>query len=206
MRGGWILAAAAATASTQSFDCGPNPHEIGQIVLMTTPAIYVLGVAIVTLLLHLWRAEAPVWPPRWTWLAALGALHCALAARFWPSPPTNPPPTGWRIDAGTLLIGVWLYGTSYATVMLVAMRVAIRAAPRVASLWPHVGQIVGFSLPAVLLASDQLENTWFWERRHAEHWFTTLGLTGWVSGPILVLLVAEILIRRRRRRARATQP
>ena len=79
----------------------------------------------------------------------------------------------------------------------VTLRVAIRAAPRQAALAPHLLQLVVFSVPAMLLAHDALAGTWFMERNHTETYFVAAGQLGWVPGPIFLLLLGEILLRRR---------
>src|SRR6476620_2479685 len=101
--------------ATAPADCGPSPQQIGEQVLLVAPLVFGLAVAAQWLLLRLWRRRGPALQPHWPAIFTLGA---ALLV-----------PAGLVLAFGDRrrewLVAVWLFGCSYATVLLVATRLTL---------------------------------------------------------------------------------
>ena len=171
-------------AATAGMDCGPSPKQVGEEVLLVAPLVFVLSVAAQWLLLRLWRRRFPEIVPPWPTLAAIatGLIVPATLA------------LGLGDRAREWLVAVWLFGCSYATVLLMSTRLVLWLDRRHAFTVPHVTPLLIFVAPAAALALG-VEGPL---ARHAEDLYTLPGLGGWVAGGLFLALLAEAALRTRR--------
>lgn len=185
-----LFLAPAVAASSSS--CGPQPHEVGLGVLLSLPVVFLVAAAASLLVARLWRPLRPAaWPPSHRALGLLLAILCLPALR--------------ALDDGRgdelFLPALVLFGTSYAAVALVSLRLFLWTTPSRATLLCHLPPLAVFLPPALLLSVDLLEHGWFAER--CADYFATVGLAGWVPGGLFLAILVEIAVRRRLARGRA---
>lgn len=172
--------------------CGPTAREIGQAVLWAAPIITLLVLGLAWGYARLWRPllEAPLrvdWRP-----AALVTgvqLVLALATLLRP-----------ELEGELVLTAVWAVGTSHLTLTLLPLRLALRSGTTAYS-WVLLAPWLVLYPPAVLLGlvlrnpdsnlSDSIAMLWILP-----------GWAGWVTGPLALIAVAEVVIRRIRRTRR----
>jgi hypothetical protein len=175
--------------------CGPTAQEVGRNVLVATPFVFGLGALVLVLFLLLWRALEPaVWRPRVEPLLILGAVVTFPAALVLNS--ENATRYFWE--------ALWLYGCSFATVLLVSARLFIATAPRRAAFYAMLPPVIVNVPIAALLALDVGTHGWFADR--AENYFVTPGYGGWIPGGLALLLLVEIAVRYRLRRRALRAP
>jgi hypothetical protein len=169
--------------------CGPTTEEAAGAVLVALPLVLLAGHLFIRLLVWLWRPLRPGLP-----LAATPLL-CASAV------------AGCGAVAVAVILGeralewapmaLWLFGTSYLTLLFVAWRIWLACEPASASSWSFFAPLSLTILPGLPLlfgvAGQYAESVLF-------VWIV-VGYGGIVSGGILVLLLAEVLIHRYRRAA-----
>jgi hypothetical protein len=168
--------------------CGPSPAQVGGAVLIAAPLVVLLTSGLQWLLLRLWndaRAGIELRLGRNLLLSATLLLP-ALAAL------TIPRAFEWSA------LGLWLFGTSYAGVVLLTTRLWLLGSwwPR-ALFGPHLLALPVFLLPAMALALE-LAGQGF--QHQAESLWIFPGWGGMIAGPLYLLLVGEAFWRRRRLR------
>jgi hypothetical protein len=172
--------------------CGPTPEESGQTVLLVAPFVVLCAMAVQWLILALWRSVRPALLLDWRKnLALVGGLAFPAAWALL----VNERPFDF---AG---IAFWLFGCSYVTAMLLATRIwlLVHDTRRVFFV-THVILCVIFLVPAFVLAlfgGRPLQNA-------AEAMWIFPGFGGWISGPLFLVLLLEIVIRREMLRRRGS--
>lgn len=181
-----LFPALLAAATVQQPECGPTSQDIGRAVLVAQPAVFALGLGLLALVLVVWRGREVAarwrWPPQLALALALTALAGAVAL--------------WDVDPELVLAALWLYGASYATVLLLAARALLAWAPERAFAFASLAPLAAFGLPAALLAGGLVEHESLtgW----AVDLFVLPGYGGPVPAVLLLLVLGEGLLRRRR--------
>lgn len=165
--------------------CGPTEREVGDLVMQVLGAVVLLGGGIQWLYALACRRLTAldvqfVWRPTLglALFAAAASLLLALAGRLG--------------DPDYLAIALAGVGPSYATYLLVSLRLLRESS------WFGYATFIPFllmMLPAAYLAAfgstEAPANAW-------EDYFVLPGFLGLVSGPLLLLLFGELVLRRRR--------
>ena len=187
-----LARAAGVTALLLLGGCGPTAREIGQAVLWAAPIITILVLGLAWGYARLWRPllEEPLrvdWRP----VVAVAALQLAVALATLLRP---------ALDGDLVLIAVWVVGTSHLTLALLPLRLALRSGTTAYS-WVIAAPWALLYPPAVMLglvlhapAQDLADGA-------AMLWILP-GWAGWVTGPLALIAVAEVVIRRVRRARR----
>jgi hypothetical protein len=166
--------------------CGPDPQQQGQLVLIVAPLVFIVTLGIQWILLKLWERRFPEVTPRWSAnLFVMGALTVASLVTMAVGSP------GYY-----LIFAFWMFGTSYAAVLLLTMRIWMIFDKRRAFTFAHLVPLLLYMIPAATLAVGGMRDTWMW--RHSENFFTLAGFLGYVPGGIFLLLLIEALIRGRK--------
>lgn len=165
--------------------CGPTPEEAAGAVLVVLPVAIGVGHLFARLLTWLWR---PLGSPPIAARPALCAMAVAAAAAAIVLVVGGDAVLEWVAAA------LALFGTSYLTLSFIAWRVWTHFHRETAGTWSFVAALSISVLPGVPLLygvdgpyADAVISGWI-----------VVGYMGMVTGPILVILVAEALIRRRR--------
>lgn len=167
--------------------CGPTPEQAMGAVLVSLPVALGVGHLFIRLLVWLWK------PLRHLPLSArpvLCAMGVAAVAGL----------LGVLVVGDRLLEWVGaalaLYGATYLTLLFVTWRIWLQCDPASASTWSFFAPLSVSVLPGIPLLygvdghyADIVVMGW-----------VLIGYMGLVAGPVLATLVAEALIRRRRRR------
>jgi hypothetical protein len=180
-----VLACGAALA-TEPVNCGPSFQEEGQAVLLVAPLVMLAAMGVQWLVLapwrRRWRSLELRWRPGLAVVAVLGAASVATAL-FAPRAKEWAP------------IAFWLFGCSYAAVLLVVTRVWLHFDRARVFALPHLVPLVAQVGLAGMAATGE-----FGALRHLDEWVWILpGFGGWAAGPIFVVLLAEAWLRNRRR-------
>lgn len=178
--------------------CGPTSRQIGQAVLWAAPIITVAVLGFAWLYAWLWRPlrEAPV---RIDLRPALvvAAIQLALAIT-----------TLWAPDLDGELIGiaVWTVGTSYLALQVILLRIALLAPGRVYS-WALLAPWLLFYPGAPILGLLSTGGHEDLGDAFAMLWILP-GYAGWVTGPLVLIAIVEVVLRRvaRSRRMRPPPP
>ncbi len=171
--------------------CGPSYEEIGQAVLWAAPLITLVGMAAAWGYAALWRALVPdlrldVRPG-----LVVAAVQSAIALATLLAP---------EIEADLVFVAIHLVGTSYLAAAILGMRLAVHRGARHYA-WAWLAPWIVLYPPAVILAligdaasaaGDLPLYLWILP-----------GYGGLVTGPIGLLALVEVLIRRGRARRSA---
>lgn len=184
--------AAGLTALLLVGGCGPSAREIGQAVLWAAPIITLVVLGLAWGYARLWRPllEAPLrvdWRP--AVLVAALQLVIALGTLLRP-----------ELDAELVSIAVWAVGTSHLTLLLLPLRIAVRSGTTAYS-WVIPAPWVLLYPPAILLGLVLHDPGGDLSDAFALLWILP-GWAGWVTGPLALIAVAEVVIRRVRRSRR----
>ncbi len=167
----------------QSHQCGPSDAEAAAAVLLATPAVVLLAGVLLQALAALWRRFVPglrmAWGP--TLLAAAASLLLVPLALA--GPESLHGALEWFVAA------LWLYGTSYVSVLVVTWRIAAFASPAWAFKYAHFVPLGGFVLPAVPLLFAGSESDDF-----LGYWVFP-GYAGIVAGILYGIVLIEALVR-----------
>lgn len=186
-----LARAAGLTALLLLGGCGPTAREVGQAVLWAAPIITLLVLGLAWCYARLWRPLLDE-PLRVDWRPAVLVAALQLAAAF--ATLLRP-----ELDGDLIAIAVWVVGTSHLTLSLLALRLAIRSGTAAYS-WVIVAPWLLLYPPAVMLGlvlhapapepSDAVALLWI-----------VPGWAGWVTGPLALIAVVEVVFRRGRRLA-----
>ena len=174
--------------------CGPTEREVGSWVLLVLPAIVFLGGLIQLGYRALWRkvidraqGRAPSRPTLGLLAVSVGLLVIPLV-------------TG-EIDDDAL-IALWAAGTTYASYLLLSMRITIGSDRRYA--WSALVPWLLIAAPAVWFALFGSTT----RGDFAQLYYMLPGYAGLVPGVMAALMLCEIGVRRhlRARRERALEP
>ncbi|MSP62844.1 MAG: hypothetical protein EXR72_21430 [Myxococcales bacterium] len=180
-----MLACGVATLTTNDLHCGPTDQEAGRAVVMVAPLVLLLGFGVQWLLLALWRRRYEEIALRWGPNLVLLGIVSGFAAAMITVEPTS---LRWAGEA------LWLFGASYATVLLLATRAFLQFDRRRAFTLPHLAPLLLQVAPAVVLGlglighTDVQEVLWIFP-----------GFGGWAAGGLYLVLLVEAAIRTRRR-------
>jgi hypothetical protein len=175
-----------ALAGANEIRCGPTAEEAGAAVLVASPLVLAAGLLLVWILWRLWRRVLPdvpmdLRPGRWG-LAALAVLAVIGIV------------VGGRSLSEWAGLALWLFGSSYVTLMLVTLRIWLRVRSETAFTWaalPPMGLMV---LPALVLCTGLADglldaSTALW---------MAPGYGGWIPGLLLLALLLEAWLRGRK--------
>lgn len=187
MREGLPLAIITLGAALLLGGCGPTEMEAGQAVLMTAPVATLIGALFASGFATLWQPLAP--GVRFDVRPSAGLIGLQLLVCL------GIPFTG-AAEADWLVAGLWFAGTSYLTLQCICLRLAL-----ISGLRRHYTRL---SLaPWLLLYGQALwlgylgSNTAEAEGIAVVLWILP-GYLGLVTGPLLVILLVEVTIRRKR--------
>jgi hypothetical protein len=165
--------------------CGPDNEEAARAVMFSAPLALAAGMGLLACMLWLWRKVRPElsidWKPSLVTLAVLGLglllsfvgmSEEAEVARWYP--------------AGLLAMGV-----SYLAVLLVAWRIWLLAEPRRAFTWSFLPAMVIMLWPCPFMLAWGSES---WEGIMLVLWVLP-GYMGLVCGPLLAVLIIEVVVR-----------
>lgn len=195
--------------------CGPSEEETARAVLLVSPVPLLVALLALWLLARAWRQlderVEHAWRPGLVGLA----LVTLLAPLALVSVPYDPPgglfasttsgPWGvveWAPHA------LWFHGTSYLSLVLVTWRVWLRVRPRTASTWAFLPPLVVSLAPVPQLAGGGWNPPW---PHVSSHVWAEVGISLWIypgwagaiTTPLLLLLVIELVVRRRLARVRS---
>jgi hypothetical protein len=187
-----LARAAGLTALLVLGGCGPTAREMGQAVMWAAPMITILVLGLAWGYARLWRPllDEPLRVDRRpaVLVAALQILvGCATLLRP-------------ELDGDLILIAVWAVGTSHLTLVLLPLRLALRSGTTAYS-WVIVAPWLLLYPPAVLLGLVLRDPGTDVSDAAAMLWILP-GWAGWVTGPLALIAVAEVVIRRVRRARR----
>lgn len=177
------LLLAIAVAATGS-ECGPNNHQIGEAILIVWPVVMLLALGPQLGLLALWRKLRPAvsLDLARVWILVTIATAVAIAVIVRAEKP-------WRWADAAL----WFWGCSYGVVLLATTRIWLMANAKTALFGPHVvatGVFVPLAAALYGGIADGLGDTsWL---------FIFPGYGGWVTGGLCLVLLVEVLLRRRK--------
>lgn len=172
--------------------CGPTAREMGQAVLWAAPIITILVLLLAWGYARLWRPLVDE-PPRVDWRPAVvvAALQLTVASATLLRP---------ELEGDLILIAVWAVGTSQLSLALLPLRLTLRSGTTAYS-WVFLAPWLLLYPPAVLLGlvlrdpgsdiTDSIAMLWILP-----------GWAGWVTGPLALIAIAEVVIRRVRRARR----
>lgn len=168
--------------------CGPTRVEAAQLVLFSALPVTLVGLGLQTLYGQLWARVRPV-----TRLDRRGVRDALIAAGLLTLVPLTRLHSGVLDELADLLtIAIWAVGCSYLSILAVILRVGValdrpgftRRAPLLAWIVPAAPALV-FALVGSI--TDKLG--------FEEVLYLGPGYAGWITGPVVVVLVAEPLIR-----------
>lgn len=175
--------------------CGPTAGEVGGGVLTAAPVVFVLTAGFLLLLVRLWRPLERLAVPWRAWGIHLAVL-LPLAVTAMVLPTSEP----WELVGAAIVA----FGTSYLAVTLLVWRGWLRWGAdhsMAASAAPLTASII-FLPPALLLALGTVDGRDAVNAAVAFYVFP--GYAGAVPGVLLLLLLTEVLWRRRRLNAAAS--
>lgn len=181
LAGPLLLAIAVAATGSQ---CGPNNQQTGEAILIVWPVVVLLALGPQLGLLALWRKLRPAvsLDLARVWIIVMLATAVAIAVVVRAEKP-------WRWADAAL----WLWGCSYGVVLLVTTRIWLMADAKNVLLGPHVVATVVFVPLAAALyggfADGIGDPSWL---------FILPGYGGWATGGLFLVLLVEVLLRRRK--------
>jgi hypothetical protein len=196
---GRVLIAALLLLCAICGSCGPSPAEEGGAVLLASPLVFLVGLAVLRLFLFLWRPLLGEARMRWRPLAVTFAALLGLAALGGAA--TGSGGYDWM---GTAFLA---FGASYLSIVLILFRVLVHSSPANAFTWPPIVVMAVMLLPAPWLAlgggaeaADLISMVWVFP-----------GFFGYATLPIAVLMMIELIVRRIRhasamKRAELSEP
>ncbi len=168
--------------------CLPSEEEAGSWVLFASPIAVLAGILALWLLYRLWVRRYPeISFSRLPAVLLTVALLNGAAVKAFLAPP---------LLEGTGM-GLMAFGTSYLALLLVAWRIWFWRRPRSSFTWVSIPIMIPYVAPAVYLAyqgsttrevADWLLDAWMFP-----------GMTGWVPGGLLLILLIEAKVRTRPR-------
>jgi len=176
-----LLLSAAALAE----NCGPTRQEVGQAVVIAWPAVLALTLLVQLGLLAIWRRK---WPAvRTPWVSPLLLFAVAVSMSLGMVVHLDKP---WQWSG----MALWLFGCSYAAVVLLVTRIWLLGDVRFPLVGPHFVAGVLFLGPAVIIAGIPGPS-----HTDLEALYIFPGMGGWVPAGLFLLTYGEALIRTRRR-------
>lgn len=171
-----------------SAGCGPTPEEAAAAVIVSVPVALAVGHLFIRLLTWLWRPLLrPPLSARPALVTAAVAVAPALAAII----------VGGDHVLEWVPAALWLFGTTYLTLLFVAWRLWLACDPITAGSWSFFAPLSISVLPGIPLLlgvhgdyAEAVQAGWI-----------LVGYAWLVGGPILALLLVEVFIRRHRLRA-----
>ena len=165
-------------------NCGPTRQQVGEAVVIAWPLVALGVLAVQWGLLALWRKK---WPAVRTPLVAplllvAVATSMSLGMIFHAQKPFQ-----WADMA------LWLFGCSYAAVVLLATRIWLFFDVRYPLMGPQILAAVLFVLPAMIVSAIPGPN-----HTDLEALYIFPGMGGWVPGGLLLATFTEALLRTRR--------
>jgi hypothetical protein len=177
----WSLALALVFLSA----CGPTEKESGQAIVLVAPFITLIGLGVTSLFRWLWSPLVTGESlPRDRPFLVIGALSVMCLPLVFES----------HLADEWILMALHVLGTSYLALLLLCLRIGVFLRCRV--LYRHVTY-----LPWLLLYPSAIFLAYFGSATsetgdfHLQLWLYP-GSAGLVSGPLLGLLVVEVLVRR----------
>lgn len=167
--------------------CGPTPEEAAGAVLVALPVVLLVGHLFVRLLTRLWRPLVD--PP-------LSARPVLVAAAVAVAPAIGALVVGGDRVLEWVVAAVWAFGTTYLTLLFVAWRVWLACDAITAGSWSFFAPLSLTLLPGLPLFFDAPSQ--YGEMIVAGWVF--IGYGGMVGGPVLLVLLIEVLVRRHRAR------
>lgn len=170
--------------------CGPSNREAGYLVLLVWPAVVLLSLVPQRITVALWQRTRPAIDTRLGRVLGLFAIAALVASAVFVG-------ADQERSADLAVLALWLFGTSYATVVLLATR-AWLCHPRGATSALFGPQLATSAVYAFLAAlfhagfADGLDKRW-------QDLFVYPGYQGWITGGVFVVLCAEAFARRWRR-------
>lgn len=175
-----LIAVAVAAGGGQ---CGPSNRDVGEAILLVWPLVALLALGPQIALLALWRKARPEVDLH---LKRFFILIGAAVTVAYPTMLAAQQPWRWA-DAA-----LWMFGASYGTVLLLTTRIWLSSNEKTALIGPHLVATVIFIPFAALLYTRVLH--------HGElaDLFILPGYGGFTTGPLFLILLIEVLVRRRR--------
>lgn len=167
--------------------CGPSNREAGYLVLLVWPAVLLLSLVPQRIVVALWHRARPAIETR------LGRVLAVFVIAALVSGAVLIGKTEER-SADLAVLALWLFGTSYTTVVLVATRAWLCHPSGVPSalFGPQLATSAVYAVLAALFHAgfaDGLDKRW-------QDLFVLPGYQGWLTGAVFVLLCSEALVRR----------
>ncbi|HOX43391.1 MAG TPA: hypothetical protein PK668_07330 [Myxococcota bacterium] len=194
----YALVALLLLLATEATRCGPDDGEAAGAVFLAAPLFIAVGMGLLQLLRLLWRPARPglrfgVAPSH----VALGVCLLLGIAGVALSTMRHTDPGGavsTQLDFDLVLIAILMVGPSYLSLLLVTWRVWLWRRPETAFTWSCLPPLLVLLLPALPMLSGLTEGwldpaMWLW---------MVPGVYGLPTLAILVGLVVEALVRRRR--------
>ena len=180
-----IRAGTAAVLVGLTSGCGPTSEDIGQAVLQAAPIVTLLALLVAWVYAMLWEPLVPDLrlDPRPSVIVIAAQLAIAVASLFLPQ----------LLDLANVLFFGCVVGASHLTLAILALRISVHRGSRRYS-WALLAPIPILVPPALVLAvfGDSLgilKAAW-----------TLWALPAWGLGPIVLLALVEVLVRRARAR------
>lgn len=169
--------------------CGPDPTEVGQLLIMVSSAALLVSFGFIALLKHLWRCRIDGFDRVSNLTLATGATLFVLGI-FIVNAFYN---TTHAIDpAAAIGEACWMVGGSVLTLSLVLWRLG----QVFGKTWAYLGPMifsVGFALLAVPLAAGSIGSGVYLDAVLA--WALLPGANGYIAIPVLALMLGEGLWR-----------
>jgi hypothetical protein len=167
--------------------CGPTEKESGQAMLVMAPVITLVGLGLAAVFQRLWSplADEPELHLRPSWRVMALLVSCTVPLLF-----------DEQLEDDWIIAALWMGGTTYLTFFLIGLRLCI-----VSSLRRYYSAQV--YLPWLLLYPPALYLAYFGSNEQELGAFPGLlwtmpGYLGLVSGPIFLIMLLEIVVRRHR--------
>jgi hypothetical protein len=200
----YALVALLVLLATETTRCGPDDGEAASAVFLAFPLFVLVGAGLLQLLRVLWRPARPA--PRFGLAPSLVALGVSLLlgvagaalshARYAQPDGTNIT----QLDPGLVLLAILMVGPSYLVLLLVTWRVWFWRRPASAFTWSCLPPLVLMLLPGLPMLFAQTEG---WLDPILYLWGGP-GFWGIPTGVVLVGLVVEAAVRRKRALASAS--
>jgi hypothetical protein len=188
--------------ATHSPRCGPTEEELGRAVMVSAPGVLLAAFGMMALLVWLWRKLEPEFSMKpvpilaATGAAALGAVLALIGMRG----EATGTPTGVGGVVEWVPMALWAVGATYLLLLLITWRIWLLASPRHAFTWSFLPPLILVFLPAPLMALGWTDN---WDEFCSMAWVFP-GYLGAVTGPLLLLAIVEVVIRRKRAKGKQT--
>lgn len=192
--------------------CGPTDEEVGRAILLTAVVPHALGMALMFVFHALWRPLKPdaviSLKPL---LVALGVLVVAAGLSLvgvTEQGPDHPDSSGVEGVVWLATIALAAFGTSYLALWLVVWRIWLAKSPRTAFTWSFLPVLAILIWPCPIMATGVTESSDAWHVLMTPNYYLWYysGYGGLVASPVIISLLIEGLIRRRRLNAQPSEP